>query len=246
MMPPKTSAVVFDLDGTLYPEHQFVDGGFRAVATFLAGRRGGSAEVIQKRLWELHARDGRGRLFDSIAAELGMPADPEFVLACVLIYRTHLPRLQPLPGAVEALDAIHRANLRTGLLSDGLSAVQRRKLAALPAVASRLDVVVMTDELGPGLAKPSPVGFGVACRLLDVPPSQTIYVGNDPRKDFAGARKASLGTIRLGSPPDEGGGVDIATGGADDADVVAGSFEELLELVLRGSATGERKEVIRR
>jgi putative hydrolase of the HAD superfamily len=243
-----TKAVLFDLDDTLYAERQFVDGGFRTVAAFLTGRVGGSADAraLHRRLWELHERDGRGRLFDTLLAELDVPADQDLVLACLLVYRTHDPRLEPLPGAVATLDALHAAGLRTGVLSDGQSAVQRRKLAALRAIAARLDVVVMTDELGAAHAKPSPVGFRVACRLLDVPASETIYVGNDPRKDFAGARKASLTTIRLGAPPDEGGGVDIATGGPDDADSVVGSFDELRDVVLRAATPGARKEVIGR
>src|SRR4051812_6960179 len=181
---PNVRAILFDLDDTLYAEHQFVDGGFRAVAEFLANRHGGSTDAIQGRLWQLHERDGRGQLFDTVLGELGGTAERELVLACVLVYRTHSPRLEPLPRAGETLDAVRVAGLPPGVLSDGQSAIQRRKLAALPAVASRLDVVVMTDELGPGLAKPSPVGFGVACRLLDVPAPETIYVGNDPRKDF--------------------------------------------------------------
>jgi putative hydrolase of the HAD superfamily len=235
-LPPITpKAVLFDLDDTLYPERQFVDGGFRAVARFIAQRHGGSEDALAGRLRELHARDGRGRLFDTLLDEAGIAPDRELVLACLLVYRTHVPRLQPFPGAVEALDALRGAGLLTGVLSDGQSAVQRRKLAGLPSVAERLDVVVMTDELGSGLAKPSPIGFRVACRLLQVPAPETVYVGNDPRKDFRGAREAGLFTIRVGRLPDEGGAVDIVTGGADDADLAVGSFDALSTMLLESS-----------
>lgn len=225
-------AVLFDLDDTLYPERQFVDGGFRAVARFIAERYGGSEGELVGRLWELHASDGRGRLFDTLLHEAGIAPDPELVLACVLVYRTHPPRLEAFPGAIDMLDALRDAGVQTGVVSDGESAVQRRKLAALRDVFERLDAVVMTDELGPGFAKPSPVAFRVACRLLHVPAPQTVYVGNDPRKDFRGAREAGLITIRVGLLPDEGGAVDIATGGTDDADLAVGSFESLATSVL--------------
>ena len=85
-------------------------------------------------------------------------------------------------------------------------------------MAARLDAVVMTDELGPGHAKPAPTGFRVACRLLGVAAEGAVYVANDPRKDFAGARAAGLRTIRTGLLPDEGGPSPIRAVDGEDAD----------------------------
>lgn len=225
-MTVRARAVLFDLDDTLYAERQFVDGGFRAVAGFLADRSGRTEAVLVDRLWDLHARDGRGRLFDTLLAELGLGDDPDLVLACLLVYRNHRPQLEPFTGLEPLLDALRGAGIRTGVVSDGNAAVQARKLAGLGSIADRFDVVVMTDLLGPGRAKPSPVPFRVACRLLDVPPSATIYVGNDPRKDFAGARDAGLATIRIGQVPDEGGSTAIEVT-AEDADLAVDSIEAL-------------------
>jgi putative hydrolase of the HAD superfamily len=226
-------AALFDLDDTLYPERSFVDGGFRAVGRFLGPHLGRSPATIARRLIVLHDRDGRGRLFDTLLAETGIE-DPDLVLAAVLVYRAHRPRLRPFDDVVEGLDRLRESGLRTGLVSDGLASVQRRKLAALPEVAHRLDVVVMTDELGPGQAKPAPTGFLVACRLLDIEPAAAVYVANDPRKDFAGARAAGLGTIRSGLLPDEGGAVAVGTKDGDDADRAGATFAEAVELILGG------------
>lgn len=231
--PPK--AVLFDLDDTLYPERQFVDGGFRAVARYLSKRYEKPAARLVTRLWELHARDGRGHLFDTLLAELGAGDDGDLVLTCLHVYRTHPPRLEPFPGVAEALDALKQAAVLTGVVSDGHAAVQRRKLAGLQALADRFDVMVMTDELGPQFAKPSPTPFRVACRLLDVPPALSVYVANDPRKDFRGAREAGLSTVRLGPLPDEGGTVEIEIGAGDDAvdaDVAIDSFAALSAVLL--------------
>lgn len=220
-------AVLFDLDDTLYPEREFVDGGFDAVARFLAGTSGRAEADLAARLWALHGRDGRGHLFDTLLAELGLADAPELVPACLLVYRTHPTRLRPFPGIVPLLDRLRGSGVRTGLVSDGNAAVQSRKLAGLAGVAERLDAVVFTDELGPGHAKPSPISFLVACRLLDASPSATIYVGNDPRKDFIGARGAGLRTIRVGSLPDEGGAAAIEFTTADDADLAVDSLDAL-------------------
>jgi len=236
--PPETlpvpAAVLFDLDDTLYPERAFVDGGFRAVAQLLAGPSGRSAASLVERLWALHDRDGRGRLFDALIAELDLDdADGALAAACVQAYRTQEVRLEPFPGVIELLDGLRRRGVRTGVVSDGYGAVQARKVAALGEVATRLDVVVLTDDLGLGHAKPSPTAFRVACRLLEVEPSATIYVGNDPRKDFIGARAAGLRTIRVGDLPNEGGGAAIEIHPADDADLSVDSIGAL-DAVLSG------------
>jgi putative hydrolase of the HAD superfamily len=229
------AAVIFDLDDTLYSEHMFVDGGFRAVARFLAAESGEAEDDITERLWALHGRDGRGRLFDTLLRDLGLDADDEAVLMCVLVYRTHSPRLEAGPAVLDTLRRLRAARVRIGLLSDGMASVQRRKLEALPEVAALMDAVVMTDELGPGHGKPSSVGYLIACRLLRVTPAEAAYVGNDPRKDFAGARLAGLLTVRVGEPPDEGGPERMRISDWSDADMTLDGFGMLAEALSIGS-----------
>jgi putative hydrolase of the HAD superfamily len=241
-LPTPPAAVLFDLDDTLYPERQFVDGGFRAVAGFLAGRMGRPAPALAERLWELHRRDGRGRLFNTLLTEIGLGDDADLVLACLMVYRSHRPSLEPFEGAEVAIADLGDAGVRTGVVSDGHAAVQRRKLEGLGGLANRFDVVVMTDELGAAHAKPSPVPFRVACRVLDVATDRSIYVANDPRKDFRGAREAGLATIRMGPLPDEGGAVDIAALGGDDSDLSVGSFEDLTRVLLGSGATPQARK----
>ena len=223
--------MLFDLDDTLYPEHDFVDGGFRAVGAFLGPRLGRTVDEIAARLWTLHVRDGRGRLFDTLLAEHGITDDPDLVLACLLAYRTHRPRLELFPGVADAIEELAAEGYRLGIVSDGQATVQRHKLEGLGPLASLFEAVVLTDELGAGHRKPSAVPFRVACRVLDVPPAQAAYVGNDPRKDFRGAREAGLLTIRMGALPDEGGTGSMDPRPGDDADIAIDSFPLLASLV---------------
>ncbi|MGH2407928.1 MAG: HAD family hydrolase, partial [Candidatus Limnocylindrales bacterium] len=157
--------------------------------------------------------------------------DEDLVSACLVVYRAHPVQLEPFPGVEGALDEIRAAGMATGLLTDGSAVVQRRKLDGLGSVAKRLDLVLLTDELGPGHAKPSPVPFRVACRILGVPPTAAVYVGNDPTKDFRGAREAGLFTVRAGRPIDFGGTVDRLSAATDDADVALDAFEHLPALL---------------
>jgi carbamoyl-phosphate synthase large subunit len=228
--------VLFDLDDTLYPEHQFVDGGFRAAAEIIGRAVDHDPEALLARLWALHARQGRGRIFDTLLEELGWGEDGDLVLMALLAYRTHAPRLTPIGGVAPLLARLRSAGVRLGIVSDGQSAVQRRKLAALEPSLGWFDVVVMTDELGPGHAKPSPAGFRVACGLIGVLPADAVYVANDARKDFRGAREAGLATIRFGTAPDEGGGVDTSIGATDDSDHDADSVAALARMLLGADA----------
>ena len=229
----RPAAILFDLDDTLYPERQFVDGGFAAVARFVAALTDRSSpDELTRRLIALHDQQGRGRLFDTLLAEIGLPIDRDLVLACVLTYRTHEPSLLPFPGVVDALRRIRAAGIRTGLVSDGHAATQHRKLTALPDVEDLLDVVVMTDDLGDEHAKPSKMPFLVAARLLGIAPADAVYVANDSRKDFLGARGAGLRTIRVGRPPDEGGAATTAAPSDADADLVVDTIVEALPTIL--------------
>jgi putative hydrolase of the HAD superfamily len=228
--PAAPEAVLFDLDDTLYPERQFVDGGFRAVGSLLAAELGIDGAAVHDRLWDLHASHGRGRLFDALLAEHGV-ADEDLVRACLIVYRTHAPALTAVPGVERLLERLATRGAGLGLVSDGIASVQWRKLAALPGVADWLDVVIMTDELGDGHAKPAPTAFRVGCRLLEVEPGAAVYVANDPRKDFRGAREAGLRTVRFGALPDEGAGMDRSFADADDADIAANSIEALARIL---------------
>lgn len=225
-------AALFDLDDTLYRERTYVESGFAAVARFLAPRLGRPEAAVAERLSTLHDRDGRGRIFQSLLADAGV-ADPDdtLAIACVAIYRANRPTLEPFPGVVPTLARLRAAGLALGLVSDGLASVQRTKLAALSDVAPLLDVIVLTGELGSEHEKPSPVPFRVATELLGTQPHLATYVGNDARKDFAGARLAGLRTIRVGVPPDLGGPA-VDPREWSDADLVLDRFEGLPEALL--------------
>ncbi|HIQ03059.1 MAG TPA: HAD family hydrolase, partial [Desulfurococcales archaeon] len=44
--------------------------------------------------------------------------------------------------------------------------------------------------------KPTREIFHLACRLLNVKPSETVYVGDDPKNDIEGAKMAGLKAVQ--------------------------------------------------
>lgn len=222
-------AVLLDLDDTLYREMDFVLSGFRAAAAFLGARTDHDPDAVVQRLREILNRDGRGRVFDALLAELGL-ADAGWVPALVHAYRTHQPAIAPFPGALDLLQELRARGVRLGIVTDGLASVQWRKLRAL-GLPPLVDVVVCTQELGESFAKPSPVPFAVALEILKVDPGDALYVGDDLRKDFLGPRELGMRTARVPAPP---GG--LASGVPEhpeaDADVLLDSLNDLPSLVV--------------
>ena len=59
-----------------------------------------------------------------------------------------------------------------------------------------MDTIVVAGEDTIEL-KPDPKPFLLACKMLDVTPDKSIFVGDTPLTDIKGARKAGMSTIFL-------------------------------------------------
>jgi putative hydrolase of the HAD superfamily len=88
---------------------------------------------------------------------------------------------------------------RLGLLSDGYLEVQQRKLHALN-LAHYFDAAVFSDKWGREAWKPSVKPFEEILSLLRTEASAAIYVGDNPTKDFLGARQIGMFTIWVKRP----------------------------------------------
>lgn len=72
--------------------------------------------------------------------------------------------------------------------------MQRNKVRAL-GVEIFFDFIMYTDELG--LSKPDAAIFNKTISFFGVFPYEMAYVGDNPNKDFIGAKKVGLCTVRL-------------------------------------------------
>jgi putative hydrolase of the HAD superfamily len=74
--------------------------------------------------------------------------------------------------------------------------VQRRKVHAL-GIESSFDAIVYSDDLGREHWKPSTLPFQRILYSLNITPNESVYVGDNPLKDFIGARKMGMMTIQI-------------------------------------------------
>ena len=181
-------ALVFDLDDTLYLESDFVTSGYRAVARYIAKRYACTYADVFCAMMTTFAKLGRNLVLPMVIERFLGPSVsmPELVD----VYRRHDPEIHLFPGYPKLLKDLGR-KYRLGVITDGLPEVQRRKVSAL-GLDNIMDKVIYTWEYGRDKEKPHPFAFSLMLDDLHVKPSQAIYVGDNPLKDWAGAHGAGM------------------------------------------------------
>ncbi len=187
----RVSAVIFDLDDTLYPERAYVKSGYKAVAEYLGNP--GYADKLYG-----YFEEGKNA-FDELLSEIGK----EDELAKVLeIYREHKPEISLYPEFEKLIDALKSKGIKIGIVTDGRPDGQRNKIASL-GLDRKADEVIITDELG-GIQfrKPCDIAFRILQTRFRLPFEEILYVGDNPTKDFVAPMQ--LGMKSLYFKNDEG------------------------------------------
>jgi HAD superfamily hydrolase (TIGR01509 family) len=170
--------------------------------------------------------------FDMIRSDLGVPSD-EGILEWIntlppeqqerlmqQLLRHEMTAVQEAklsPGAIETLQAIRQAGLKTALLTRNAAPIVKIIMEKFDLL--RFDLT-FTREDGP--IKPEPDGILRACRDLDIIPERTLCVG-DYRYDLVAAKNAGSSAVLLARKevPDY----------ADLADFVISDLRELLNIL---------------
>ena len=100
--------------------------------------------------------------------------------------------LQPFPQAVATVRALRGAGIRVGVLTNGPSDFQRRKLE-VSGLGPELDAIAISEELG--AAKPEREAFERALALLETRAEETAMVGDSLANDVAGGLAAGLAAV---------------------------------------------------
>lgn len=186
--------VLVDLDDTLYPQAEFLEAAWRAVAECGVEFGLDRAALLTALRRAAAAGSDRGGIIDRALASMGASKLP--VAAFLAAFRNACPaRLTPYPGVPEALVELRR-RVPVAVISDGDVPGQQRKLAAL-GLADAVDVVVFSDRWGREFRKPHPRPFQAALRELAIPPELAVMIGDRPDKDVAGALAANVRAIRV-------------------------------------------------
>lgn len=98
---------------------------------------------------------------------------------------------------------------KVGLVTNGPAEVQRAKIDLL-GLLPHVDFALVSGEFG--VAKPDPAIFAEALRLGEAAAAETLFVGDSPEFDIAGARASGIRSVwmnrtgrpwsHVGEPPD--------------------------------------------
>lgn len=187
-------AVLFDLDGTLYDRdalaRELFEGQYRVFAGEL---RGLSRERF---LEDVHAMDEHGHGDkDSGYPRLVRAWGLDDALARRLIehFWSSYDGLCVLPEDTRwTLEQLRSRQLKLGVITNGQSVLQRRKLAGL-GLADAFDAVLVSEE--EELRKPAAAIFQRALARCGVTAAEAMFVGDHPVADVAGARGAGLTAV---------------------------------------------------
>ena len=190
----RLEAVFFDVDYTLYDMAQYVRGALSNVAQDVAGSCSGDWETLFASLWGKWREVGSeyGHLFDDWLRSHGLFAESR-LRACIDVYHAHQPALSLYPGVDELLVDL-RSRYRVGVITDGNLQRQRAKVDALD-LEGKVDLIVYSAALSS--SKPDAGIFRHGLRLAGVAAERSVYVGDHPIRDIAGARRADMLSVRV-------------------------------------------------
>lgn len=198
-------AVLFDIDDTLFDRRwaqreilrriaarfpSIFDGLAwpRVLAAFLESDRITTAEINSRSTAGDDVRLRRSARFLRLLG-LGEGEDRRHAKRLTAFYVDHYPDLRA--PVAEAADVVRGLAERfpLGIVSNGLPDAQYRKLEAL-GLRRAFHCVILSGEIG--IWKPDPRIFWRASAALAVPPAACVYVGDKPRVDVVGARRAGM------------------------------------------------------
>jgi putative hydrolase of the HAD superfamily len=207
-------AVVFDLDDTLLDtsglEREMLVGLCEAVNEEHPG-----VEFDHLRTRYRDGRDGlyervlRGEIDIHMYRRLHLIAvcepwgDPSEALheANTRLRDEQLGRTRFVEHAVELVRDLRAAGVTTGLLTNGPSWMQRRKVELL-GLEAELDAIGISEELG--ASKPDPAAFTATLELMGSAPADTVMVGDHLDWDVRGALAAGMrGAVWVAGDEDE-------------------------------------------
>lgn len=185
--------IVFDLDDTLYLQADYKRSGFLAVATWLEINSGFAAESSYSEFEQIGQEMGASypRVFDDFVIRRKLPAS--LTKSLVQEFITHKPQIKCFDGVQSLLRQLIQ-HYKVGILTDGRQTSQIKKVQAL-GLDSLISWILYSDSLK--LEKPATELYAWFENHFELSSHQLLYVGDNPNKDFIGAKNRGWKTIRV-------------------------------------------------
>ena len=185
--------LVFDLDDTLYPEIEYVKSGLWAVSKYISKKYDLNYKIIFEEMFLDLNINGRGLLFNNILIKHEIYSINE-LKKCISVYRNHNPDIIIYNEAKICLERF--IDYKKYIITDGNIIVQRKKINALN-IKHKFVKTIPTYQYGINFSKPSTLCFKKIIKWENCSPSDIVYIGDNPWKDFVNIKKEGINTVRV-------------------------------------------------
>jgi len=198
-------AIFFDIDDTLYSTSEFSEvARSNAVGAMIeAGLSLPREELLQEldeviREFSTNYEHHFDKLLLRLPKRFYRGVNPAVVVAAGVIayHETKIRQLAPYEDAIEVLRLLSKTTLLLGIITEGLEVKQAEKLVRMritPYLSP--NAIFISNQLG--ISKPNPKIYQRACSDLNIKPSETMYVGDNPRHDIDPPNSIGMITVRM-------------------------------------------------
>jgi len=211
--------LVFDLDDTLYNEMDFIEGGFKAVSTYLSNTY--DLPETFGDMCSIFNKEGRNHVFNKILKKYNIFSTDK-LKKCVSIYRYHKPNIKIYDSAKRCIQRF--LTWPKYIVTDGNKLVQANKIKALN-IKHFFKHIYITRNYGIDKEKPSTYCFKKIQSKENVQTKRIVYIGDNSNKDFVNLKKIGIKTIRI----KQGFYKDVFISKKYEAEYIISSFDELDE-----------------
>lgn len=170
---------IFDLDGTLISEREYVRGCLKNAGAYIERTYGTQDAYPElKRLLEIKW----GKIFNRYFEQEKIHYDEMDIEKLLSVYRQTEPVTVLYPDVAVTLERLKNAGIKLALLTNGYRGIQRKKIEKAD-LERYFDLIMIPDEQGREYWKPSPWGYDLFLHKYDIRPEETIAIG-DMDHDF--------------------------------------------------------------
>jgi putative hydrolase of the HAD superfamily len=134
------------------------------------------------------------QVFDSVLKKEGSPNSFLVKSVCKLYRILSRERFQLFPDCLPVMKEMKASGYVLGLVSNAQKVFTANEIRML-GLENFFKHMVFSSRFG--FCKPDHRLFAIICDVLDIPPANAVYIGDNPYNDVKGAKKIGMTTILL-------------------------------------------------
>jgi len=204
-MSSSLKGIFFDIDDTLYSTSEFSElARSMALDAMVGAGLGVEKSILREELEEVIHEFGPNyeHHFEKLLLRIpkrcfrGINSAVIVAAGVIAYHETKYRRLTPYEDAIEVLKLLSKTSLTLGVITEGLEVKQAEKLVRM-RINQYLspNAIFISSQIG--ISKPNPKIYQRACSDLNLKPTETMYVGDNPLHDIDPPNQIGMIAVRM-------------------------------------------------